>query len=185
MVKETLQDSEERMGKAVESVEGDLRAIRTGRANPALLDRLTIDYYGVPTPINQVAGVTAPEGRLLMIKPWDKSTLKLIEKSILESDLGLNPNNDGTVIRLALPQLTKERRQDLVKQVGKRAEDGRIAIRNIRRDALKVLEEASKEGLISEDDMYRAKDQVQSLTDEHIQLIDGLVKDKEDEIMEF
>lgn len=184
MVKELLNDAETRMHKAAESLEHDMRAIRTGRAHPALLERLTIEYYGVPTPINQVAGITAPEGRMLMIKPWDKTALRAIERSILESDLGLNPNNDGEVIRLILPQLTTERRQELVRQVGKRTEEGRVAVRNIRRDVLKDLEDAQKEGMISEDELFRAKDRVQSLTDESVRQLDELAREKEAEIME-
>ncbi|MDQ4075795.1 MAG: ribosome recycling factor [Chloroflexota bacterium] len=185
MVRELLRDGEERMDKAVEALMMDLRAIRTGRANPALLERLTIDYYGVQTPVNQVAGISAPEPRMLMIKPWDQSAMKSIERAILESDLGLNPNTDGQVIRLVLPQLTRERRQELVRQVGKRTEEARVAIRNIRRDVLKDLEDAQKEGMMSEDELYRARDQVQELTDEHIKQVDEIAKDKEEEIMEF
>lgn len=185
MVKELLQDGEDRMDKTIEALVTDLRAIRTGRANPALLNHLTIEYYGVTTPVNQVAGISAQEARLLMIKPWDQSALKAIEKAILESDLGLNPNNDGQVIRLVLPQLTRERRQDLVKQVGKRAEEARIAIRNIRRDVLKDMEDAQKEGMISEDELYRVKDRVQELTDRTITQVEQAAKSKEEEIMEF
>lgn len=185
MIKEFLNDGEARMQKAVESLAHDLRAIRTARANPALLDRLTIDYYGAPTPIKQVAGISAQEGRMLLIKPWDKSALRAIERAILESDLGLNPNNDGELIRLIIPQLTTERRHDLVRQVGKRAEEARIAIRNIRRDVLKDLEDAQKEGMISEDELYRAKEQVQSLTNEYVAQGDQEAKEKEEEIMEF
>ena len=185
MVKEFLQDAEERMRKAVEALQSDLRAIRTGRANPALLNHLTIDYYGVQTPINQVSSVSAPEGRLLTIKPWDQSALKAIERSIQESDLGLNPNNDGQMIRLVLPHLTKERRQDLVKQVGKRSEEARIAIRNIRRDVLKDLDDAQKEGLISEDELYRSRDRVQDLTNKYVDEVETESKDKEAEIMEI
>lgn len=184
MVKELLQDAESRMTKAIESLEADLRAIRTGRANPALLDRLTVEYYGVTTPINQVAGVSAPEGRMLVIKPWEKTMIKPIEKAILESDLGLNPSNDGVVIRLILPQLTRERRRDLVRQVGKRAEEARIAIRNIRRDVLKDLQDAQEEKLISEDEQFGAREKVQKLTDQHVQMVDATVKEKEEEIME-
>lgn len=184
MVKELLHDAETRMQKAIDSLAADLRAIRTGRANPALLDRLTVEYYGVTTPINQVAGVSAPEGRMLMIKPWEKSMIKPIEKAILESDLGLNPSNDGAVIRLILPQLTRERRMDLVKQVGKRGEEARIAIRNIRRDVLKDLDDAEKEKMISEDEHFGAKEQVQKITDEHIRAVDGTAREKEEEIME-
>jgi ribosome recycling factor len=185
MVKDLLHDAEDRMSKAVDALEVDLRAIRTGRANPALLDRLTIDYYGVQTPINQVAGISAPEARMLTIKPWDKSSLKAIERAILESDIGLNPNNDGSIIRLVLPQLTKERRQDLVRQVGKRAEEARVAVRNIRRDVLKDLEDAQKEHLISEDELYRAKEQVQTLTNEYVENVDQTAKSKEEEILEI
>lgn len=185
MVKDLLTDAEERMSKAIDSLETDLRAIRTGRANPHLLDRLTIDYYGVPTPVNQVAGVSTSEGRMLIIKPWDKTALKGIERAIQDSDLGLTPSNDGTIIRLILPQLTKERRQDLVRQVGKRAEEARVAVRNIRRDVLKDLEDAQKEGMISEDELYRARDQVQSLTNEYVENVDQTAKSKEDEIMEI
>lgn len=184
MVKELLHDGETRMQKAIDSLAADLRAIRTGRANPSLLDRLTVEYYGVTTPINQVAGVSAPEGRMLMIKPWEKNMVKPIEKAILESDLGLNPSNDGAVIRLILPQLTRERRADLVKQVGRRAEEARIAIRNIRRDVLKDLDDAEKEKMISEDEHFGAKDQVQKITDEHIRAVDGTAREKEEEIME-
>jgi ribosome recycling factor len=173
------------MSKTIDSLETDLRAIRTGRANPHLLDRLTVDYYGVPTPVNQVAGVSTSEGRMLIIKPWDKTALKGIERAIQESDLGLTPSNDGTIIRLILPQLTKERRQDLVRQVGKRAEEARVAVRNIRRDVLKDLEDAQKEGMISEDELYRARDQVQSLTNEYVENVDQTAKSKEDEIMEI
>jgi ribosome recycling factor len=185
MVKDLLTDAEERMSKTIDSLETDLRAIRTGRANPHLLDRLTVDYYGVPTPVNQVAGVSTSEGRMLIIKPWDKTALKGIERAIQESDLGLTPSNDGTIIRLILPQLTKERRQDLVRQVGKRAEEARVAVRNIRRDVLKDLEDAQKEGMISEDELYRARDQVQTLTNEYVENVDQTAKSKEDEIMEI
>ncbi|MCB0076702.1 MAG: ribosome recycling factor [Anaerolineales bacterium] len=185
MLKEFLKDGETRMGKAVESLDHDLRAIRTGRANPALLERLTIDYYGVTTPVNQVAGISAPEARMLMIKPWDASALKAIERSILESDLGLNPNNDGQVIRLILPQLTRERREDLVKQVGKRAEEARVAVRNIRRDVMKDLEEAQKEAMLTEDDLHWGKEQVQKLTDRFVHEVDEHAREKEEEILEF
>lgn len=184
MVKEFLSDAETRMNKTIDSLGADLRAIRTGRANPALLDRLTVEYYGVTTPVNQVGAVSAPEGRLLVIKPWEKNMIKPIEKAILESDLGLNPSNDGQVIRLILPQLTRERRQDLVRQVGKRAEEARVAVRNIRRDVLKDLEDAEKEKLISEDEHFTAKEKVQKVTDQHIQLVDATAKEKEEEIME-
>lgn len=184
MLKELLEDGDSRMDKAVEALLHDYRAVRTGRANPALLEKITIDYYGTRTPIQQVAGITAPEGRMLMIKPWDRSALKAIERAILESDLGLNPNNDGEVIRLVLPALTNERRVALVKQVHKRAEEARIAIRNIRRDVIKDLEDAEKESMISEDDLKRGKDKLQEITDDHTKEVDAVMKDKEEEIME-
>ena len=185
MIKEFLDDGEEQMKKAITSLKSDLRTIRTGRANPALLDRIMVSYYGVPTPIKQVATISAPEGRLLMIKPWDKGAIKGIERAILESNLGLNPNNDGKVIRLVLPQLTQQRRQQLVKQVGKRAEEARVSIRNTRRDVIKDLKDAQKEGMITEDDLYRAQDKVKGLTNKYIQKVDDALKDKEDEIMEI
>lgn len=185
MLREIMADGKERMKKTVETLDGDLRAIRTGRANPSLLDRLTVNYYGVPTPLNQMSGISAPEGRLLVIKPWDTSLLKDVERCILESDLGLNPNNDGQVIRLVLPQLTSERRDELVKLVHKRREEARIAIRNIRRDILKDLEDAEKESMITEDDLYRARDQVQELTDQMVGLADAHAAEKEAEIREF
>lgn len=184
MLKELLEDGDQRMDKAVEALEHDYRAVRTGRANPALLEKITIDYYGVKTPIQQVAGVTAPEGRMLMIKPWDRTALRAIERAILESDLGLNPNNDGEVIRLVLPALTQERRTALVKQINKRAEEARVAIRNIRRDVLKDMEDAEKESMISEDELKRGKDKIQTITDDHTKRVDGVMKEKEDEIME-
>ena len=196
MMNDFLQDGEERMEKAVESLQSDLRAIRTGRANPTLLERITIDYYGMATPLNQVAGVSAPEPRLLMIKPWDPSSLKGIERAILESDLGLNPNNDGQVIRLVLPQLTRERREQLVKQrteavnalrsqVHRRAEEARIAVRNIRRDVIKDLEDAQKESLLTEDDLHWGKERVQKLTDQYVKRVDETMNEKEQEILEF
>lgn len=184
MLKELLEDGEHRMDKAVDALAHDYRAVRTGRANPALLEKITIDYYGVTTPIQQVAGVTAQEGRILVIKPWDKSALRAIEKAILTSDLGINPNNDGEVIRLILPSLTNERRQVLVKQIHKRAEEGRVAIRNIRRDVGKDLEDAEKEGMISEDELKRGKEKLQTITDNHTKRVETVMKEKEEEIME-
>lgn len=185
MVKEFLDDAEVEMKKAVSALEIDFRKVRTGRANPALLDGLAVNYYGVPTPINQVASVSAPEGRLLMIKPWDKTVLKAVERAILESNLGLNPNNDGKVIRLVLPQLTKERRKKLVKEVGKRAETAKVSIRNTRRDVIKDLKDAEKESMITEDDLRRAQDKVQDLTNKYIAKTDEVLKNKEEEIMEI
>jgi len=184
MYKEFLKDAERRMDKAIQALDQDLRTLRTGRATPALLERIKIDYYGVPTPLTQVASVTVPEARMLLIKPWDPGTLSLIERAIQESDLGLNPNNDGQVIRLVLPPLTEERRRELVKAVHQRVEEARIAIRNIRRDVLHDVEQLKKEGDISEDDFFRAKDEIQELTNKKIKEAEKIGQAKEEEIME-
>jgi ribosome recycling factor len=184
MLKDVLKDARERMDKAVESLQADLRSIRTGRASPALVEKLTVDYYGAPTPLNQLAGITVPEPRMLMIRPWDRSTMGIIEKSILKSDLGLTPTNDGQVIRLIIPQLTEERRRDLNKLVAKRVEEARVAVRNIRRDGIDMLRELEKEKLISEDEMYEGRDEIQELTDKYIKQLDEIGKVKEAEIME-
>lgn len=159
-------------------------SVRTGRANPALLDRIMVSYYGTPTPLNQMASVSVPEPRMLVITPWDKSSIKDIEKAILTSDLGLVPNNDGSVIRLAIPPLTEERRKELVRLVRKDAEDHRVAVRNIRRDLNEAAKKLEKDGEISEDDLRRAQDDIQKLTDRFIEQIDELLKAKEKEIME-
>jgi ribosome recycling factor len=184
MIKDVLEDARERMEKTIEALQNDLRTIRTGRASPALVERLTVEYYGMPTPLNQLAGVTVPEPRLLMIRPWDRNTLGLIEKAILKSDLGMTPNNDGQVIRLIVPQLTEERRRDLNKQVTRRVEEARVSARNIRRDAIEMLRDAEKEKLIDEDDLHRGQDQVQELTDKFIKQVDEVGKAKEAEILE-
>ena len=184
MLKDVLKDARERMDKAVESLQADLRSIRTGRASPALVEKLTVDYYGAPTPLNQLAGITVPEPRLLMIRPWDRSTMGIIEKSIMKSDLGLTPSNDGQVIRLVIPQLTEERRRDLTKMVAKRVEEARVAVRNIRRDAIDMLRDLEKEKLISEDEMFEGRDEMQELTDKYIKQLDEVGKVKEAEIME-
>lgn len=184
MVNEILRDAEQRMDKTIESLEQDFRTLRTGRASPALLDRIRVDYYGSPTPLNQLASIAAPEARMLLIKPFDPNTLDDIERAIYESDLNLTPNNDGKVIRLHLPTLTEERRHELVRTVHSRLEDARVAIRNIRRDALHLLEDLEKEGDISEDEFYRYKDQIQDLTDEKIKDAEDVGKAKEEEILE-
>ncbi len=184
MIKDVLEDARERMEKTIDALQNDLRTIRTGRASPALVERLTVEYYGMPTPLNQLAGVTVPEPRLLMIRPWDRNTLGLIEKAILKSDLGMTPNNDGQVIRLIVPQLTEERRRDLNKQVTRRVEEARVSARNIRRDAIEMLRDAEKEKLIDEDDLHRGQDQVQELTDKFIKQVDEVGKAKEAEILE-
>lgn len=184
MVKDVINEAVERMEKAINALKKDLATLRTGRATPALLDKILVDYYGVPTPINQMANISAPEPRLLVIQPWDKSVLGEIDKAIMKSDLGLNPNNDGTVIRLSIPQLTQERRAELVKLCKKKAEDGRVAIRNIRRDANEQLKDFEKSHDISEDDFKRGQDEVQKLTDKFIKEVDNILEMKEREIME-
>jgi ribosome recycling factor len=184
MLKDVIKDAEDRMEKTVEALHLDLRSIRTGRASPALVERLQVDYYGVPTPLNQLAGISVPEPRLLMIRPWDRSSIGLVEKAILKSDLGLTPNNDGQVIRLTIPQLTEERRRDLSRMVSRRVEDARVACRNIRRDAIDMLRDLEKEKLISEDELFEGRDQAQKVTDDFIKQIDEIGKAKEAEIME-
>lgn len=184
MTKEVLQDCERKMQGVIEATKQAFAAIRTGRANPALLDRIQVEYYGTMTPLNQLATISAPEARLLLIQPWDKNSVKDIEKAILKSDLGLTPNSDGAVIRLVIPPLTEERRKDLVKLVRKEAEDKRVAIRNIRREANESLRDLEKEGSLSEDERHRAEDDVQELTDKYIEIINQLLEAKENEIME-
>ncbi|MGE5576421.1 MAG: ribosome recycling factor [Syntrophothermus sp.] len=184
MVKEILKETENRMKAVIEATKRELAAVRTGRANTALLDRVTVDYYGTPTPINQLANISAPEARLLVIQPWDKGILKDVEKAILKSDLGLVPTNDGAVIRIAIPQLTEERRRELVKLVKKEAEEKRVAVRNIRRDTNEQIKAQEKKGQISEDDSRRGQEDIQKLTDKYIAEIDHLVEHKEKEILE-
>ena len=185
MIEDVLKDAEERMSKAVEVLKDDLKTIRTGRASPALVERLLVEYYGTPTPLNQLATISAPEVRLLTIRPWDPSILPAIEKAILKSELGLTPINDGKIIRLPIPRLTEERRRELVRLVKKRVEEGRVAVRNIRRDALNDLRELEKEGLIAEDEFYRAKDDLQELTDKFIEKMGEIGRKKEEEIVEI
>ena len=184
MIKDILNDAEHRMRSAIQVLHDDLAAIRTGRANPALVEKLQIEYYGTPTPLMQLASIGVPEPRTLMIKPFDGSTLKAIEKAIQASDLGLNPNNDGKVIHLNLPPLTEERRRDLVRHVHHRLEEARIAIRNIRRDSHNDLRDFEKEKLISEDELERGEEDLQKLTDKFIEEIAHHGKNKEVEIME-
>ncbi len=185
MINELLQELRERMNKSVEALQDDLMGIRTGRASPTLVEKLPVEYYGTLTPLNQMASIAAPEPRLLVIKPWDPSALSDIERAILKSDLGLTPMNDGKLIRLNVPRLTEERRRELVRLVSRRVEEGRIAIRNLRRDALQDLKDFEKEKMISEDDFFRGKDDVQDLTDEFIKEIDEIGKRKEEELMEI
>jgi len=184
MIEELLQESEVRMRGTVKALDDDLRVIRTGRASPALVERLEVDYYGIPTPLNQLATISVPEPRLLVIRPWDPSVLSDIERAILASDLGLTPNNDGRVIRLSIPRLTEERRRQLVRVVRSRVEEAKVAVRNIRRDALKDLRDFERESMISEDDFYRARDDLQELTDRFIDQIDKMGQAKEREVME-
>ncbi len=184
MERELLDDARHRMSKTVDAVQVEFNTVRSGRASVGLLDRIQVDYYGAATPLNQLANVAAPEARLLTVQPYDKSAMKAIERAIRESDLGLNPANDGTVIRLPIPTLTEERRRDLVKLVHRLAEDGKIAIRNVRRDCMKDLKELAHEGEVGEDAEKRAEEQLQKLTDEHTKRVDELVKVKEAEIME-
>lgn len=184
MIKETMAETEHRMKSTIQSLEDDLSAIRTGRASPALVEHLPVDYYGAPTPLMQLASISVPEPRVLMIRPFDPSTMKTIEKAILASELGLTPNNDGKVIRLNLPVLTEQRRKDLVKVVHVRLEEARVSARNIRRDVLKDLRDFEKEKMISEDELKNGEEEMQKLIDKIIQNIDAVGVKKEKEIME-
>lgn len=184
MIKDLLAEAENHMKKAVESLDADLRAVRAGRASPALVERVMVDYYGVPTRLEQLATIAAPEPQLLTIRPYDPSSLKEIERALLASDLRLTPNNDGKLIRLVIPRLTEERRQELVKLVHKRVEEARVAVRNIRRDGMDDLKDFEKEKLISEDDMYRGRDDLQALTDKYIAKAEEVGTRKEREIAE-
>lgn len=173
----------EKMEKSINVYNEKLSEVRAGRANPAILNKVKIDYYGTPTPINQVAGVSVPEARLIVIQPWDLSVLKEIEKAILASDIGINPNNDGKVIRLAFPELTEERRKDLVKDIKKMAEDAKISIRAIRRDGIEDAKAEQKEGNITEDELKQAENEIQKLTDKSVEEIDKILENKEKEVM--
>ncbi|MDP4162671.1 MAG: ribosome recycling factor [Bacillota bacterium] len=184
MPKQVISSTKERMIKAIQAYTRELAGIRAGRASASLLDRITVDYYGAPTPVNQLAGISVPEARLLVIQPYDKGILGDIEKAIMKSDLGINPSNDGTIIRIAIPQLTEERRKELVKVIKKESEDAKIAIRNIRRDANDDLKKLEKNGEITEDALRGHSEEIQKLTDDHISKIDQITKDKEKEIME-
>src|SRR5918911_5319967 len=179
-----IKSAEHRMTTAVDILGRDLQSIRTGRASPALLDRIQVDYYGSPTPINGVANISAPEPRMVLVQPWDRTMLGPIEKAIQKSDLGINPTNDGQVIRLVLPQLTEERRRDLVKQVHHRAEEARVAVRNCRRDALDHIRKAEKDGGVSTEDERRAQERLQKLTDSYVKRVDEVSRNKETEVME-
>lgn len=184
MYKEVIKQSEERMKKAIENLKREFAGLKAGRATPALLDKVQVEYYGTPTPVNQLANITAPEPRLLVIQPWDKKAIKDIERAILQSDLNLTPTNDGVVIRISIPALTQERRLELVKLVKKRAEEERVAIRNIRRDANDHLKKMEKDHQITEDEHRKAQDEIQKLTDKYIKEVDQILANKEKEIME-
>jgi ribosome recycling factor len=184
MIDELLQDAREHMAKSVDATRHKFGSVRTGRASTALLDRITVDYYGAQTPLKQLATVSAPEARLLTVQPYDKSSMKNIERAILESDVGLTPNNDGQIIRLQVPELTEERRRELVKVVRNLAEEGRVAIRNIRRDTMHDLRELRDAGEAGSDDEHRAEEALQKLTDEKVKELDGILKAKEEEILE-
>jgi ribosome recycling factor len=184
MIDDLLSDATRRMDKSVESARERFNTVRTGRASPALLDRVHVDYYGQATPLRQLATVNAPEPRMLTIQPFDPSSVKSIEKAIQESDLGLNPSNDGKLIRLPIPQLTEERRKELVRLVRQLAEEGRTAVRNVRRDVMHHLKELVDEGEVGADEEHRAEDRLQKITDEHVKRLDDLLKHKEEEILE-
>ncbi|MCI8482214.1 MAG: ribosome recycling factor [Clostridia bacterium] len=174
---------EEKMEKSINVFAENLAAVRAGRANPAILNKVKVDYYGVETPISQVAGISVPEARLIVIQPWDASILKEIERAILASDIGINPNNDGKVIRLSFPELNEERRKELVKEIKKMAEEAKVAIRSIRRDGIDEFKKQQKEALITEDDLRTAEDDIQKITDKKIEEIDSITANKEKEIM--
>lgn len=184
MISDVLKDAEERMRKGVESLRREYTVIRAGRANPSMLERVTVDYYGAPTPVNQLANISVPEPRMLILQPWDKTSLPAIEKAIMKSDLGLNPSSDGNVIRLIIPQLTAERRTELVKTVKKKAEESRVVVRNIRRDINDQLKKLEKDHTASEDEIKRAQEDVQKMTDKFIKEIDTTMESKEQEIMD-
>ncbi len=183
MIDDVLADAKDRMSKAVEALRKELATIRTGRAHPGLIEHLRVEYYGAPTPLNQLATISVPEPRLLTIQPWDQQSLGAIEKAILKSDLGLNPNNDGNTIRLAIPQLTEERRKELVKVVHKKVEEGRVGVRNVRRDRHDELRRLQKEKEISEDAQYLAQEELQKLTDSFIQEVERVGEEKEAELL--
>lgn len=174
---------EDKMEKTIANLEENYAEIRAGRANPAILNKIKVDYYGVPTPINQVAGISVPEARMIVIQPWDASILKAIEKAILTSDIGINPNNDGKLIRLTFPELTEERRKDIVKDIKKLSEEAKIAIRSIRRDAMDLAKKEQKEGNMTEDEEKQAEDKIQKLTDKKVAEIDEISSKKEKDIM--
>ncbi len=184
MIRDLLNETESRMKGAVSSLQGDLAAFRTGRANPHLVDKISVEMYGVEMPLNQMAVISVPEPQQIAIRPYDANALSAIERAIMKSDIGIMPNNDGKIVRLNIPRLTEERRRDLRKLVGRRVEEGKVAVRNVRRDALNDLREFEKEKLITEDDFHRGTDDLQELTDKYVRRIDVIGQEKEAEIME-
>jgi ribosome recycling factor len=184
MVEDVLEDAKRRMDKTIEHIRQDFTGIRTGRASASLLNRVNVSYYGQQTPLNQIASITVPEPTLLVVSPYDKSIIGDIEKAIMQSDLGLNPMNDGNIIRLPIPKLTEERRKEMTKVVRAKAEDGRVALRNVRRDAIEELRSLEKEGDITKDDLHRGQEEIQKLTDKHIGETDDMLKTKEKELLE-
>jgi ribosome recycling factor len=185
MIDDIYQETRESMGKTVAALKKELQRIRTGRASLSILDGIKVDYYGSPTPLNQMATLAVPESRMITIQPWDVSVIKDIEKAILKSDLGLTPSNDGKILRISIPPLTEERRKELVKVIHKMCEDHKVSARNIRRDSNDLLKSLKKDGDISEDEAFRSQDEIQKITDEHIKLIDECYSEKEKEILEF
>jgi ribosome recycling factor len=185
MLESTYQETRERMQKSIDALHKDLKRVRTGRASLSLIDGIKADYYGTLTPLAQMASLQVPESRLITIQPWDVSAIKEIEKAIMKSDLGLTPSSDGKMIRIAIPPLTEQRRKELVKVVNKTCEDYKVAIRNIRRDANELIKGFKKDGDVSEDDAFKAQDQIQKITDEYVKMVDDIYKDKEKEILEF
>jgi len=184
-MKAQIKKAEEKMQKTLHVLSSDFAAVRAGRANPAVLDKITVDYYGVPTPIQQLAAISVPEARVMMIQPWDKSSLKAIEKAILTSDIGINPNNDGSSIRLMFPPLTAERRNDLAKEIAKMGEESKVALRSIRRDVIDKIKAMKKAGTLTEDDVKDGEKEVQKLTDKYVKEVDAMVDKKKKEIQEI
>ena len=185
MIEDIYQETRENMGKSVDDLKREFKKVRTGRASLSILDGIRVNYYGTPTPLNQMATLAVPESRLITIQPWDVSGIKEIEKAILKSDLGLTPSSDGKIVRIAIPPLTEERRKELVRVINKMSEEHKVAVRNIRRDSNEMLKDLKKEGDISEDEAFKAQDQVQKITDDYINLVEQVTKEKEKEILEF
>lgn len=185
MIESVFQEAKESMGKSIIALQNELKRVRTGRASLSILDGIRVDYYGTPTPLNQIASLSVPESRLITVQPWDVTVIKEIEKAIMKSDLGLTPSSDGKIVRISIPPLTEDRRKKLVKVVHKTCEDCKVAVRNIRRDSNELIKDMKKDGEISEDDAFKAQDRVQKITDDYIKQVDNIYKDKEKEILEF